>query len=479
MKRIYILLITVTLGCISQTQNPLQSEICSPSDLELTVNQGESVDFSCSLSDPDTEVTYSWYMNGEKVSDQPSYHFNKSSGDYTILLEVSDGQTTLTHTWHVTVIYSLDIEKIQRRLESIRDLRFLQPVTRIEMSTDIMLENLIRELEKEKENIIKEEKLYKALHVLEPETDLYRTYLEVFMAQIASYYNTEDHTFYELVEPDAPSIFREFIAAHELIHALQDQHFTLDREFENDDEALAFLCLVEGDATFHQYMYLEKMTTSEKKDLFAYVSTLDIPVINPFLENLIDLPYDAGLEFVSAMNVPVDDLYGKLPLSTEQILHPEKYETYEMPVSVEVPLLPGWEQIDADVLGEALLGTILRQHIGIQKAADAAEGWGGDAYGYYERGNEYILLVNTFWDTEEDAAEFFGAYYDFTLVWSNKDMRKIEKGIYETPAGFLALVLERKQVIIMESPSIEAVYTALSSMRGSAFLQNMYSSVAV
>jgi len=464
MKRVLVILIIITAGCIFQ--QPPYFERCEPAEVALAVSQGETVEFSCTVFDPDTKnLVYTWHVNGVKVSDTYWYDFDMAAGDYTILIEVSDGKTIISHQWNVTVTNSPNFKKIQDRTERIRGLEFLAPVTIVQIDRDQLRENLIASLEEERNSILSEQHLYVALHILDPETDLYKVYIDVLTTQIASYYNTEDHTFYEVVDPDAPITVREFIAAHELVHALQDQYYYLDEEFENDDQHLAFLCVVEGDAMFHQYEYMNKMTYQEKEELFAYIYSLDIPVINPLLENIFALRYNLGLEFVTAMSFfDIDGLYQRLPVSTEQVMHPEKYMINELPVPVTVPVVPGWDICAENVLGEAIIKTILNQHINTGKAAEAAAGWGGDAYRYYEKGGHYLLFINTFWDTKRDATEFLEAYYNFTESWSNKDIRKIEDNIYETPTGFLALIQKEKQVIIIESPSLDAVTTALSLM---------------
>lgn len=431
----------------------------------MAVSQGRTVEFSCTVSDPDTEnLLYTWYCNGEEVSDMYWYDFDMAAGDYTILVQVSDRTTIISHQWSVTVTNSPDFRKIQDRTERIRGLEYLEPVTIVQIDRDQLRENVIASLEEDRDSILIEQHLYVALHILDPETDLYQVYIDVLTTQIASYYNTEDHTFYEVVDPDAPIAVREFIAAHELVHALQDQYHYLDEEFENDDQHLAFLCVVEGDAMFHQYEYMDKMTYQEKEELLAYIYSLDIPVINPLLEDILALRYSLGLEFVTAMSFfDIDKLYQRLPVSTEQVMHPEKYMLNELPVPVTVPVMPGWDICAENVLGEALIKTVLNEHITTKKAAEAAAGWGGDAYQYYEKDDQYLLIINTLWDSKKDATEFLEAYYDFTESWSN-DIKKIENDIYETPTGFLALIQKEKQVIIIESPSLDAVTTALSSM---------------
>ena len=471
MKRICIFLILITLaGCVAQ--NPPQLEKVEPENTELSVNEGNPIEFSCKAADPDTEeLTYTWYVNDEVVSDTYWYDFDMPEGEYVITVEVSDGTNAVSHRWDVTVSNSPDFEKVQGKLEVIRGLIFLNPVTIVVIDRDQLRENLRKDMEEERADFVTEQKLFEALHVWDPDEDLYQTYLDLLTNEVASYYDTEDHTFYEVVDPGTPIAYREFVASHELIHALQDQYHYLDEDFENDDEHQAFLCVVEGDAMFHQYKYLDEMTLQEQMDLINYIRTLDLQMINPFLENMLMIRYDLGLEFITFMSGSgLEPIYEKLPLSTEQVMHPEKYLTYENPVPVTIPTLVGWENRIENVFGEAVLMTILKEHISEQTALDAAAGWGGDRYRYSEKGEEYLLVVNTLWDTEMDAGEFYDAYYDYSVSWSGNTLKKIGDSIYETPTGFLAFIQKGKQVVIVESDSLEAVQQALSIMGFSLFL---------
>ncbi|MBU7044414.1 MAG: hypothetical protein HXS47_12560 [Theionarchaea archaeon] len=469
MNRIFTLMLFLLFitGCLSQV--PPTIETCTPAESALSIYQGEVIEFSCTASDPDTEeLHYIWYVNGESVSDTYWYDFDRGEGTYSVLMEVTDGTSTLSQKWQVEVINIPNFEKIQIRLEDIRGLLFINPVQKVEINRDELREQLKESLSEDFEDIAMEKQLFVAMHVMDPSIDLYQIYVDMLTTQIASYYDTSDHIFYEVVDQGAPVIYREFIAAHEFIHALQDQHGLLEGDFDNDDTHLAFLCVVEGDAMFHQYKYLDTMTFKEKKVLFDYVNNLDIPQVNPFLENLMMLRYSLGLEFIAFMSMhDIDSIYDRPPVSSEQVIHPEKYIMKEKPIVVYIPSLPGWNSRDENVLGEAFLQTMLTEHIDGDIAEQAAEGWGGDAYGYYTQGETYLYILNTVWDTERDATEFYDAYLQFSTAWSNHGLETIGTSLYTTPTGYLALLQRGKEVLIIESPSLEAVTDLLLLMTSS------------
>src|SRR6185295_10440107 len=112
------------------------------------------------------------------------------------------------------------------------------------------------------------------------------------------------------------------------------------------------------------------------------------------------------------------DAFTKLPQSSEQILHADKYFSYEAPLKVTVPELknvlgPNWKRIDSDVNGEWGLYLILDEFINdSEQSKRAAAGWAGDRYLVYEgtRPDQVFVVELSAWDTENDSKEFFDAY---------------------------------------------------------------------
>jgi hypothetical protein len=110
----------------------------------------------------------------------------------------------------------------------------------------------------------------------------------------------------------------------------------------------------------------------------------------------------------------VDAAYEDLPISTEQIIHPDKYLTGEPRLSPELPeiKLPpekGWDVVYENTFGEFLLRTWL-ESLGATgtPAANAAAGWAGDTYALLEddSGNT-AMVARVDWDTpQSDATEF-------------------------------------------------------------------------
>jgi len=144
----------------------------------------------------------------------------------------------------------------------------------------------------------------------------------------------------------------------------------------------------------------------------------------PVLKDALLFPYLQGLSFVQSIWAQsgwasVDRVFARLPASTEQILHPEKYAANEQPVAVPLDaaaiatrLGGGWTATPADTLGEFQIGSWLKAR-GVTGAGGgvsgdaAAAGWGGDRYALIDGPNgAYALVILTTWDTPADTTEF-------------------------------------------------------------------------
>jgi hypothetical protein len=181
-------------------------------------------------------------------------------------------------------------------------------------------------------------------------------------------------------------------------------------------------------------------------------------------------PYEQGSEWATQLYrrggwAIVSQAFTKLPQSSEQILHVDKYFSYEAPVKVTLPDLrgalgPGWKRIDYDVNGEWTYYLILDQFLNAPaESKRAAAGWAGDRYEVYEgasRGDVFIAQMSV-WDTENDATEFFDAYAKRTSR-RYADSRAIEitsiKGqrrqVWQTSEGDVMLELRGSRVSILE-----------------------------
>lgn len=261
--------------------------------------------------------------------------------------------------------------------------------------------------------------------------------IRLLVEQVAGFYEPRAKEFYLADWTDLDQ--QKPIMAHELVHALQDQHFNL-RRFEkwphgDADREQAVHALVEGDATALMFDYLLKpqnlditrlpRSLSELGDLLAVSGDRKgeevIAAAPPAIRESLLFPYTYGAGFAQEVVKRkgwdgLSKAFEDLPQSTEQIIHVEKYLSHEQPVKIVLadvsPLLgPGWKRIDADVNGEFGYFLILSQFIPKPEARSAARGWAGDQSSVYENAKGELALAHlSAWDTAADAEEFLNAY---------------------------------------------------------------------
>jgi hypothetical protein len=102
-------------------------------------------------------------------------------------------------------------------------------------------------------------------------------------------------------------------------------------------------------------------------------------------------------------------------VSTQQILHPEKYFANQKPSQPELPdpkLPRGYKGLVGGSLGELEHGILLQQSAGKGKAEQLAPHWKGCTFELQENKKEkrVVLLYAVEWDSEESAREYFSFY---------------------------------------------------------------------
>jgi hypothetical protein len=280
----------------------------------------------------------------------------------------------------------------------------------------------------------------KRMGMLPAGADYKKLVIDLLTDEIAGFYDPWERQLYIAGwQPRVPG-FEDGVMAHEIAHALQDQHFDLRKLMKpvenNGDASAARQALVEGDGMALMVEFMMPGSASPWSDprvlraMSASVASggsatmLSAPLI--LREGLV-FPYTKGLEFVAHFRKHhswkrIDRIYRKPPLATEQILHPSKYETYERPDEIKVARPAALGELVKhydNVTGELGLALLLRQHgIPQAKAEIAAEGWGGDRMAVFapkEHGGRAagaVGVLYTVWDHEADALEFYDAMVD-------------------------------------------------------------------
>ena len=283
-----------------------------------------------------------------------------------------------------------------------------------------------------------------ALGLLPPGFDLKQWYTDLYSEQIAGFYDDEVKTMY-VVQGEGFGGPEKTTYAHEYTHVLQDQIYGFDDQLDMSEEACqadsekcaAIQALVEGDAVTSELLWFQNFgTKKDYADIVEFYDSYESPVLDaapPYMEADLYFPYDKGQVFVEQFYneggyEQVDAVYANLPVTTEQIMHPDRYPN-DTPIPVDLPDLTdalgaGWSLYDQNVMGEWYTFLILNKayeeswQLSEPTASAAAEGWGGDAYAFYlnQDTDQVVFVLDYVWDTTADADEFtsaFRSYADF------------------------------------------------------------------
>jgi hypothetical protein len=257
--------------------------------------------------------------------------------------------------------------------------------------------------------------------------------VKVLTEQIAGLYDPDSQEFF-IADWTSPADERP-VMSHELTHALQDQHFHIDKWTDaakpNDDGELARDAVIEGSAMAAMIDY-ELEGKGSIRDLGDFDpamfmgdvdSSPELSKAPKVLQDELLFPYLAGITFTQHLLKATNGwpdfyrVFDKPPASTQQIMHPDLYLRGVLPGKVEMPTTKGvvsadWKKLDENNMGEFGVQEILKQFLPKNRSTALAAAWAGDRYQIFEnqKNKRTMLLFRVRLASDADAARFFGAY---------------------------------------------------------------------
>ena len=244
--------------------------------------------------------------------------------------------------------------------------------------------------------------------------------LNLYAEQVAGYYDPDSAMLFGVAGADRAQL--RLVLAHEMVHALQGQYLPLDsilKSTVNNDRLTAAQSVLEGQATL---VSIEVLTPGQgvtatpqfwelyRDQVRAQQSAMPVFARAPLVvrEALI-FPYLEGAEFMHwwADHGPRDTLpYGpRMPVSTEQILHPDRYARGDAPVTLAFAADSG--VLYEDVLGESEIRVLLAVLAGSDDVQTVVPiGWGGDRFRVYDAPGGPALVWYVAWDDQRSADRF-------------------------------------------------------------------------
>ena len=326
-------------------------------------------------------------------------------------------------------------DEVLGQMSQITGLKLLTPLKKSMRSREEIRAYVIKQMNEEKNAAERyaDARGAEAFGLLPKGFDLDAFMINVLTEQVEGLYDPKTREFY--IADWSPLDDQRMVMAHELTHALEDQHFQIEAweraARPNEDAELARDAVLEGSAMAAMFDYLMLGTGRSLKDLPDFDPSMlmgdmgNAPTLQkapPFLKDALIFPYLGGLTFSAAMlkNTGWSALPGvfeKPPVSTQQILHPGLYCSGKTPTAVSLPPLEkllgdSWSKLDENIMGEFGWKEVLKQFLDSDRAKSLASAWDGDRYAIFEQKQtkRLILATRLHLDSEEHAARFFGQY---------------------------------------------------------------------
>lgn len=375
------------------------------------------------------------------------------------------------------------MQKIEKEVEAIRGLPTANDLDRKTLSQEELRQRVMEDffVDYTEEEVRQDGIILNLFGLLARDFDLYELFVELYSEQIAGFYDDETKEMV-VVQGEEFAGPERMTYAHEYTHALQDAQYDLENGLKLDDETCeqdseycaAVTALIEGDASFTETQwFLEHSSLKDKREVVQFYQEYESPIFDDmpaFLQEDMIFPYVKGLEFVTYLFEnggydAVDEAYRNPPVSTEQILHPERYPD-DKPIKIELEdfttlLGEGWEEIDRNTFGELYTYLMLSLPmnetwaLGEEVALDAAEGWGGDLYLVYHHveKDQDVLISLSEWDTQKDADEYWDAFTTYAVNrWGSNYQNVNNSYSWELDGQSVLIKRQANQVLWVVAP---------------------------
>jgi hypothetical protein len=338
------------------------------------------------------------------------------------------------------------VDSLRPRVELATGLRFKSPPRSALRTRTEIRAYLLRKLEEElpSAKLTGLETAYQLFELLPDTLKLRPLLLELYTEQVAGYYDPDSAMLFGVADADPTQL--RVVVAHELVHALQGERIPLDSILEdksNNDRLAAAQSVLEGQATLAgmKALFPAGMDPTKNPEFWSLYSgqiragQASMPVLARaplVVREALIFPYLAGAQFMHWWeSSPLRDTvpYGpRMPISTEQILFPERYARRDVPVTIAIPA--GTDVLYEDVLGEAEVRILMAGLVGSDSLGGGAPiGWGGDRYRVYRTPMGPALVWYVVWDDRPARERFIARYGGKLRATSRKNYRANLQGL--------------------------------------------------
>ena len=369
-------------------------------------------------------------------------------------------------------------DEVLEQMSDITGLKLRTSLKKSLRSKEEIRAHIIQEMNEDKnpEERYADQRAAEAFGLLPKGFDLDSFMIDLLTEQIAGLYDPKAHEFY--VADWIPIDDQRMVMAHELTHALEDQHFQIEAWAKaarpDDDAELARESVLEGSAMMAMVQYLLAGTGRSLDDLpdidpsmliGDMTETPELKKAPAFLKDALIFPYIDGMRFSAAALKPtgwsgISAVFARPPANTQQIMHPELYRSAKATPRITLPAMEkklgeDWKKLDENTMGEFGWKEVLKEFLGKNRAAPLAAAWDGDRYSVFEQkqSKRLLLITRERLAGEEEAQRFFGQYSEALEKKHEKRanlFRRADFFSFETPDGGVFLRCFERECLTLE-----------------------------
>jgi hypothetical protein len=382
-------------------------------------------------------------------------------------------------------------DEVLLEMSKLLSLPILSPLKKSLRSREEIRAYLLQKMKEDKDadKRYADQKSMEKFGLLPKDYPLEQMLVKVLTEQIAGLYDPDGKEFF--IANWNTDADERMVMAHELTHALQDQHFHIDKWTEaakpNDDAELARDAVIEGSAiaAMIDYILRGKGSIRDLGELDPAMlmgdpdSSPELIKAPKVIQDELLFPYLAGEKFTQRVLQATSGwpdfhkVYENPPASTQQIMHPDLYFQGVVPPKITLPETAGlisadWKKLDENNMGEFGVLEIFKQFLDKDRSTNLAAAWSADRYALFEnqKNKRTLLIFRVRLASDADAALFFGAYSE--VLESKYDTRTNlmrrpnffsfdtpEDGVFLRCAGTDCFVLEGGSRVVFDHLTME------------------------
>lgn len=272
--------------------------------------------------------------------------------------------------------------------------------------------------------------IYRAMGIIEGDRSLEEIWQRFGDAGVIGYYD-HDSASIKLRSGDI-NAFTETVLVHELVHALEDQIFDIDRpEYGDAQNELewTFSALIEGSARRIETNYRATFSSAKLEEEADARAALPRAVsLTEFNSSFLELQfgrYRYGETFATTLwdngKGTLDEAFAKPPATSEAILDPNGFLSASPTPTIKKPPAEG-EVFEAGVWGQAGWASILSDLTDRTEALAIADGWNGDAFVAWRQDGQTCVRSHIAGDTPDELDDYAAALEEWARLGDSREV---------------------------------------------------------